>query len=88
MRQVVLSKMAKRTLQRLPRNTASPIVSKIEQYACEPESLAANVAALRGSPGLRRLRVGDRRIMFTETHKVLTVQRIAARGEAYGGIIQ
>lgn len=84
MRKVSYSRDASKTLRRIPANTARLIRGKIEQYAAEPESLANNVKAMPGHPGYYRLRVGDWRVIFTETMEIVAVERIAPRGGAYG----
>jgi mRNA interferase RelE/StbE len=58
------------------------IQEKVEAYAIDPESLANVVTELRGSP-LRRLRVGDFRILFEETATEIVVSRIGPRGSIY-----
>jgi mRNA interferase RelE/StbE len=80
---VSFTKDALRSLQRMPTNTAQLIRRKIDQYAADPRSLAGNVKALRGEPGLYRLRVGDWRVIFTEDGRVLAILKIAPRGSAY-----
>lgn len=82
-RRISYSRDALRTLQRIDRVTGGRIVLKIEQLAERPEPLPSNVRALKGPGGLKRLRVGDWRVIFTETLVVLAVQRIAPRGSAY-----
>jgi mRNA interferase RelE/StbE len=83
MRRVTYSKAASKTLRRLPAKTVELIVGKIELYARDPQCLAANVKALRGFPGMMRLRVGDWRVVFTEDLEVVAVSAIAARGDIY-----
>ena len=68
----------------MPANTARLIRSKLDQYAADPESLANNVKAMQGAAGYYRLRVGDWRVIFTQTMEVVAVERIAPRGSAYG----
>jgi mRNA interferase RelE/StbE len=63
--------------------TSKRIRGKIGQLAAEPEALANNVRALKGPGGLKRLRVGDWRVLFTETLVVIAVQKVAPRGSAY-----
>lgn len=63
-------------------NRAKMIEDKIMQYATEPASQANNVSALAGSVYLR-LRVGNYRVVFTETSDTLTVIKIAPRGSVY-----
>lgn len=83
MKRITYSKDALRTLRRMPANVSALVRSKIEQYAVDPASLANNVKALKGEPGVSRLRVGDWRVLFTEDGEVLAIIRIAPRGAAY-----
>ena len=82
MRKILYSAQAERTLRRIDRQTSARIRGKIAQYAEDPESLSANVKTLRGRSG-KRLRIGDWRVIFTETLIVLTVERIGSRGNIY-----
>lgn len=84
MREVVYSKHAIRTLNRMPANEARRIRSKVLQYAEDPASLANNVKKLKDSR-YYRLRIGDWRVIFGEDGTVVDVIRVAARGEAYEG---
>lgn len=84
MREVVYSKHAIRTLNRMPANEARRIRSKVLQYAEGPASLANNVKKLKDSR-YHRLRIGDWRVIFREDGTVVDVIRVAARGEAYEG---
>jgi mRNA interferase RelE/StbE len=59
------------------------IRAKINQYAVDPASLAQNVKALKGEDGVLRLRVGDWRVVFSETLEVIDVIKIASRADAY-----
>jgi len=72
-----------RTLSRIDGAASRRIRDKIGQLAAEPEALANNVRALKGPGGLKRLRVGDWRVIFTETLVVVAVQKVAPRGSAY-----
>jgi mRNA interferase RelE/StbE len=83
MKRIAYSKDAIKTLRRLPANIAKLIVSKIEQFAVDPSSLANNVKALKGEKDTIRLRVGDWRVVMTDEGEVLAVVRIAPRGGAY-----
>jgi mRNA interferase RelE/StbE len=67
----------------MDRTTSKRIRSKISQLADDPAALANNVKALKGAGALKRLRVGDWRVIFTETLVVIAVERIAPRGSAY-----
>lgn len=81
--QVEYSREAQRTLRRIDRKTSKRIRSKVRQLAHDPESLANNVKALRGSEDLMRLRVGDWRVIYTTGLVVLHVLKVASRGSAY-----
>jgi len=83
MKAIVYSRDAAKALRRMPANTAATIRGKIEQYAEAPQTLANNVKALKGMAGTMRLRVGDWRIVFTETFEIIAIEKIAPRGDAY-----
>lgn len=83
MKRIAYSKDALKTLSRIPANVSKLIRSKIEQYATDPATQANNVKALKGEPGIYRLRVGDCRILFNEDGEVIAIIRIAPRGGAY-----
>lgn len=83
MRKVEYARDAIKSLQRMDRTAASRIEGKIAQYAEKPSSLSNNVKALKDEVGLKRLRVGDWRVIFTEDLIVLKIIKIAARGSVY-----
>lgn len=83
MKRIAYSKDALKTLGRMPTNVAKLIRSKVEQYAGEPVSLANNVKALQGRPERLRLRVGDWRVLFSDDGAVISIIRVAPRGDAY-----
>lgn len=83
MKDIVYSREAIRSLQRMPTNVASTIKLKIDQLAADPHSLANNVTPLKGQPGQYRLRVGDWRVIFTDDGRILGILRIAPRQSAY-----
>ena len=82
MKAVVFAKAARKALMKMSAADAARIIAKVEQYAQSPESLAQNVRALKGRPGVLRLRVGGWRVLF-EDGVVISVIRIAPRGSAY-----
>jgi mRNA interferase RelE/StbE len=63
-------------------NRAKLIRTKIEQYADDPSSQANNVKSLVGVDA-KRLRVGNFRVIFTETTDTITVLDIGPRGGVY-----
>jgi mRNA interferase RelE/StbE len=83
MKQVEYTRDAAKVLQRIDRATARRIRDKVRQYAEDPASLANNVITMKGGDDLRRMRVGDWRVIFTEDLVVVLVIRVAPRGGAY-----
>lgn len=84
MKQISYSRDALKTLTRMPANTAKRIRDKIEQYAAEPASLGNNVIIMAGGGNdARRMRVGDWRVIFSETGEIIAIIKIAPRGGAY-----
>jgi mRNA interferase RelE/StbE len=82
-RTVLLSAMASKMLARIDRATRDRIMMKIHQLADDPQSMLNNVKPMKGSTNLWRLRVGDWRVLYTETFIVVSVIRIAPRGSVY-----
>ena len=82
MKRIAYSKDALRALSRIPLNISNLIRSKIEQYAADPATQANNVKALKGFEGVYRLRVGDWRVIFTESGEIIAVLKVASRGAA------
>jgi mRNA interferase RelE/StbE len=83
MKTITYSKNALKTLKRLPKNVSALIVAKIEQFAVDPESLGNNLRSLKGRSGEFRLRVGDWRVIMTETGEIVAVVKIGPRGSVY-----
>lgn len=71
MMKIAYSKTAANSL-RKHANRAAAIISKIEQYAADPASLANRVTPLIGRDG-KRLRVGEFRVLFTETADTIII---------------
>lgn len=77
--EVVLSKLAKRTMSRLPESVRNKIDAKISAVAANN-----NVKPLRGVPGFR-LRIGDWRVLYEIDHpgRRVRVRSVRNRGDAY-----
>ena len=56
---------------------------KVRQLADDPASLAKNILPMKGGVGLFRLRVGNWRVVYTETLVIVSVIRIGPRGDVY-----
>lgn len=82
MKAISYTRQALKALRRMPADMAQRIITKIEQYAEEPESQANNVKALKGREGIR-LRVGDWRVIMNDDGVVLAVLEIGPRGSVY-----
>jgi mRNA interferase RelE/StbE len=79
-KRVVYTPRAQRALVK-HRADAKRIVAKVKAYAASPEAFA-KVKTLKGIEG-KRLRVGDFRILFTETEEEVVVTAIGPRGDIY-----
>lgn len=82
-RRVEYSRQAAKTLMRIDAATSARIRLKVGQLADDPASLANNITPLKGGEGLSRLRVGDWRVIYTETLVIVSVVRIGPRGGVY-----
>jgi mRNA interferase RelE/StbE len=82
-RRVEYSRQAAKTLMRIDAATSARIRAKVSQLADDAASLANNITPLKGGEGLSRLRVGDWRVIYTETLVIVSVVRIGPRGGVY-----
>jgi mRNA interferase RelE/StbE len=57
-------------------------MDKLRAYASDPRAGANQVAELRGRP-LKRMRVGDFRVLFQETDEQIVVTDLGPRGDIY-----
>lgn len=80
---IELKASAAKALAALPRRDQVRVGDKIDALAIEPRPYGAK--ALRGEPGLLRVRVGDYRVIYSVEDNVLhvLVVRVAHRREAY-----
>ena len=81
-REISFTRAALKTLARMPANVAALIRAKIDQFARDPQSLANNVTALKGSTFVR-LRVGDWRVIIDADTLTVLVVDIGPRGGIY-----
>ena len=82
MKSVLYTRTAATALRRHAKNRAKLIRTKIKLYADDASSQANNVKALVGVDA-KRLRVGDFRVIFTETTDTITILDIGPRGGIY-----
>lgn len=81
---IFYSKEARKSLLRIPRNTAKLMREKMEVIALNPYADHPNAKKLQGREGYR-LRVGDWRIVYKIQNEqlIVVVLKIASRGEVY-----
>jgi mRNA interferase RelE/StbE len=79
MKPITYTPTAARALTRLQKPARLAVVEKLGRYA---ETGAGDVRALTGRPGVR-LRVGDYRVVFTETDDAIQVLAIGHRRDIY-----
>jgi mRNA interferase RelE/StbE len=82
-KQVAYRTAALKTLRRMPEPAVRRIREKVDLYASEPAALANNVAALKGSAALIRLRVGGWRVIMKEDADLIDVLDVMPRGKDY-----
>ena len=85
MKTINYSKQALDFLSKIQRNERHKIISKIEQYADNPEALKNQIKKLIGLP-FYRLRVGDYRVVFDESGLILNIIKIGNRKDVYRGV--
>lgn len=80
MYKIILSKKAKKFIDKLPRNERERLAANIERL---PNG--EDIKKLKGHSDLLRLRVGNYRVIYTVDHGVLTVYVIDVdnRGDVY-----
>ena len=85
MLEIRYSSQAIKFLRKIVRADAQKITSKIEQYAKNPDELKNQVKKLTNSL-YYSLRVGDYRVIFTETGEIMKIEKIGNRGDVYKGV--
>ena len=76
-------KIAWKQLDYVPPPDRKRIRARIDAYRSDPAGLGHDVAPLIGESGMRRLRVGVWRIIFSVHGDTMKVHRVAHRREAY-----
>lgn len=81
---VLIKRQARRKLQSLAAAERARIAEKIHQLGLDPDNPVLDVRRLQGEP-YYRLRVGGWRVIFErqEAVKVIAIERIKPRGDAY-----
>ena len=82
MKKVEYTHGARRDLKAIGHVAGAKVVAKVELYAANPAALANQIKKLNGI-NLIRLRVGDYRVLFTETGLVVLVAKVGHRREVY-----
>jgi len=79
------SDQAIKFLSKIVKADAQRIRDKIKQYAENPNELKNQVKKLANSL-YYRLRVGNYRVIFTETGEIMKIEKIGNRGDVYRGV--
>jgi len=81
---IVFTKGARKSLLRLPRDSALLVRRKLEQLAIDPFATNLDVKKLQNRSGYR-LRIGDWRVIYEIRNEelIILVMKIAPRGEVY-----
>ncbi len=82
MRQFYYHGSAWKVLMKLPNNTRNRIQAKVETLASNPDALANNITALKGTC-YHRLRVGNWLIKYMDSETVIDILEIFPRGKDY-----
>ena len=85
MLEIKYSDQAVKFLSKIVKEDARRIRNKIQQYASNPSELKNQVKKLTNSL-YYRLRVGDYRVIFTETGEIMKIEKIGNRGDVYRGV--
>ncbi len=85
MLEIRYSSQAEKFLRKINKEDTLRIRAKIRQYANNPDELKNQVKKLTNSL-YYRLRVGDYRIIFTETGEIMCIEKIGNRGNVYRGV--
>lgn len=85
MLEIRYSPQARQFLRKADKADSDRIRAKIEQYAESPDSLKNQIKRLQGLP-YYRLRVGNYRVIFSETGEVMKIEKIGKRGNVYRGL--
>ena len=83
-RSVVFTRAAARAFRRMPQPTEDLTRDKMRRYAEDPDALVNNVKALKGPGDRYRLRIGDRRAVFTIEADRIIIHDVGPRGSIYG----
>jgi mRNA interferase RelE/StbE len=81
--QLTFARSARKELERLPAPIADRILERIEQLMGNPRP--AGVVKLHGHANLRRLRVGDYRVIFSihDAQRIVDISAVRHRRDVY-----
>ncbi len=80
-----LSRQAARALQQLDTPTRSRFARALDRLRQDPFDPTLDIRPLKGRPGLWRLRVGERRLLYSVdlVDRIVRVYVISPRGDVY-----
>ncbi|MFF7632302.1 type II toxin-antitoxin system RelE/ParE family toxin [Kitasatospora sp. NPDC008050] len=81
----VFKPSAQADLRKIPRDQAMAVLRKLAELENDPYGYGT--ASLVGDPQVRRLRVGDRRVLYTveDGRLIVWILRLGRRDSIYGG---
>ena len=82
-KKIIITRKAEKDLNKLPANIKNKITQKIITLSKNPNALVNNITKLVGEKDLYRLRVGNYRVIYTDTLAILYIEKIKPRGKAY-----
>jgi mRNA-degrading endonuclease RelE of RelBE toxin-antitoxin system len=80
---VVFTKKAEKDLAKLPKDIQKRIIKKVKYFASTDNPLAFSKPLINLPPMTHRFRVGDYRIAFYITNKIINIDRIEHRKDVY-----
>lgn len=82
MKTIVWTLKADADLAAMSKDNAALVEAKVEQYAFDPSSLAANIKMLKGGEGRIRLRVKSYRVLIKD-NTVINILGVPKRDKVY-----
>jgi mRNA interferase RelE/StbE len=79
--ELLVTPRARKDLRALPAKDRSSLIARLKDYATR--GTGQDVGAIRGSPGLFRLRCGDWRAIFSVERGTMIVKRVRHRRDVY-----
>lgn len=83
MYKIVFTPRGKRELEKLPQDIQQRILKRLQQNAKLPDPLLRAKPLVNLPPATHRFRIGKYRVSFYIASKIIYVERVELRGQAY-----